>query len=72
MSATSRNMTAVATLLLTSAAPALATGGDTKLREIRDGVYSFTLGEGNYSMFVIGKTASPSSTRSAHAIPKPC
>ena len=53
-----RNRTTLAALTLMAAltaAPVLAAGGNGRVHEIKDGVYSFTLGQGNYSMFVVGK-----------------
>ena len=40
---------------LVSAAVALAAGDGDGTREIADGVYSFTIGEGNHSMFAVGE-----------------
>ena len=39
---------------LVGASVAFAEGDVDGVREIGDGVYSFTIGEGNYSMFVVG------------------
>ncbi len=53
-----RNRMALAALALIAAltaVPVLAEGGNGRAREIKDGVYSFTLGQGNYSMFVVGE-----------------
>jgi len=44
-------------ILLVSATSCFAAADNSRLREISDSVYSFTLGEGNYSMFVIGENA---------------
>ena len=44
------------TSLLVSATFGFAAGDNEKLREISEGVFSFTLGEGNFSMFVIGES----------------
>lgn len=40
---------------LVSATVAFAAGESDKMREIGDGVYSFTIGQGNHSMFVVGE-----------------
>ncbi len=45
----------LATIVLGSVAPVFAAGENVRLHEISEGVYSFTLGEGNYSMFVVGE-----------------
>ena len=42
-------------VLVSSTPFALATDGDDGVREIGDSVYSFTLGEGNHSMLVVGQ-----------------
>ena len=54
MSAIQRYTTVLATLVLLSAASAFAAEAGGRAHEIRDSVYSFTLGEGNHSMFAIG------------------
>ena len=54
MSVVFRNMAALVTIFLVSVASVLG-AGNSKMREISDGVYSFTLGQGNYSMFVVGE-----------------
>lgn len=40
---------------VTLLAAGLAADGSGRAHEIKDGVYSFTLGQGNYSMFVVGE-----------------
>lgn len=54
MSDIQRHLAVSLVVLLASAASALAEGENLNIREISDGVYSFTLGQGNYSMMVIG------------------
>lgn len=49
-----RNSTKLLAILLVFAPTALAAAGSGRTLEIADGVYSFTLGEGNFSMFVVG------------------
>jgi len=46
----SRNLAVSLAILLASAASALAAGENLNMREISAGVYSFTLGQGNYSI----------------------
>ncbi len=51
-------MRMVATMIaifLTCATHSIAAGDSGMTRKIGDGVYTFTLGDGNYSMFIIGK-----------------
>ena len=55
MSTTSRNTTIFLALLLVAATSVLAEGGGGTTHEIRDGVYSFNLGQGMHSMFVVGE-----------------
>ncbi len=55
MSVVSRRAAVLVATFLASATPVLAAGGDSRTLEINDGVYSFTLGQGNYSMFVVGE-----------------
>jgi glyoxylase-like metal-dependent hydrolase (beta-lactamase superfamily II) len=55
VSAIPRNVAVLFTILLVSGASVLAADGNSQMREISDGVYSFTLGEGNHSMFVVGE-----------------
>lgn len=55
MSAISRPISLFISLSLVCAAGALAAGADGQAHEIEDGVYSFTLGHGNHSMFVVGE-----------------
>jgi glyoxylase-like metal-dependent hydrolase (beta-lactamase superfamily II) len=55
MLATLRNLAVLTAIFLVSVASVAAAGGNSGFREIGDGVYSFTVGEGNYSMFVVGK-----------------
>ena len=55
MSMILRNMAVLVTISLVAATSVLAAGGNSRTREINDGVYSFTLGAGNYSMFVVGE-----------------
>jgi len=50
-----RYIAVLATILLASAPSVCAADRDNRMREIGDGVYSFTLGEGNHSMFVVGE-----------------
>jgi glyoxylase-like metal-dependent hydrolase (beta-lactamase superfamily II) len=52
MFTTSRALTLLVALLFASAASPAAQGA--KAHEIGNGVYSFTMGEGNHSMFVVG------------------
>ena len=54
MSITRTTAVLAATLLL-SASSVLAASENARTFEIQDGVYSFTLGQGNYSMFVVGE-----------------
>ena len=54
MSVIRRNIAALVALVLFSATSAVAAGENGRTHEIEEGVYSFTLGEGNYSMFVVG------------------
>ena len=49
-------MAVLVTIALVSGTSAFAVDGNSRMREIADGVYSFTLGEGNHSMFVIGES----------------
>lgn len=55
MSANLRNLTVLILVSILSAPFVLAADGGGSIREISDSVYSFTLGEGNHSMFVIGE-----------------
>ena len=48
-------MATLATILLVAATSASAADDRERAREIGPGVYSFTLGEGNHSMFVVGE-----------------
>lgn len=50
-----RRIAAITISCLVSTAVAFAAGESDKMREIGDGVYSFTIGQGNYSMFVVGE-----------------
>jgi len=54
MTSTSRSLAVLITLLLVSATSPPAASATGSIREIGSGVYSFTLGEGNHSMFVVG------------------
>jgi glyoxylase-like metal-dependent hydrolase (beta-lactamase superfamily II) len=49
-----RNPIAMMIACLISASAAFAAGDGDGVHEIGDGVYSFTMGEGNHSMFVVG------------------
>ena len=55
MFAALRNATVLIAVFLVSVASVATAGGNSGIREIGDGVYSFTIGEGNHSMFVVGK-----------------
>jgi len=58
MTAVCRTLAALVVALLASAtSAALALGENDETHEISDGVHSFTVGEGNYSMFVVGEDA---------------
>ena len=57
MSIMSRSAVALLGASLVLAPSPLTADAHGRAHEIRDGVYSFTLGEGNYSMFVIGEEA---------------
>lgn len=46
---------AISVACLVSATAAFAAGAGDGTRKIGDGVYNFTIGEGNYSMFVVGE-----------------
>jgi len=48
-------ITTLATILLAAATSALAAGDRERAHEIGPGVYSFTLGEGNHSMFLVSE-----------------
>lgn len=50
-----RMVAAMAAMFLTGAANSMAAEESGMTRKIGDGVYTFTLGDGNYSMFVIGQ-----------------
>jgi glyoxylase-like metal-dependent hydrolase (beta-lactamase superfamily II) len=49
------NLAVLVTIFLVSGTSVLAADENSRMREISDGVYSFTLGEGNHSMFVVGE-----------------
>ena len=51
----SRTTAILATTLLLSATSVLVAGENGRTLEIEDGVFSFTLGQGNYSMFLVGE-----------------
>ena len=55
MSVISRSLATLITLFLLSVSPEIAEGAEPRTRELGDGVFSFTLGEGNHSMFVVGE-----------------
>jgi glyoxylase-like metal-dependent hydrolase (beta-lactamase superfamily II) len=55
MSVISRITAVLVATLLVSASSVFPAGGNGTTREIKDGVYSFTLGQGNYSMFLVGE-----------------
>lgn len=55
MSVTSRTRVGLFAILVVYAAAVFAAGEKGGMREIGDGVYSFSPGEGNYSMFVVGE-----------------
>lgn len=45
----------LATIFLFTSTSALAGNGKAQVRKIGNGVYSFTLGQGNFSMFIVGE-----------------
>ena len=55
MSVIPRSLAILMALFLVTAGSLLAAGGDGRTHELADGVYSFTLGQGNHSMFVVGE-----------------
>jgi len=55
MSSLLKKIAAMSVACFVSATVAFAAGEDGGAREIGDGVYSFTIGEGNHSMFVVGE-----------------
>ena len=54
MFVTSKCFAVLAAILLVSTVSVVAADGNGHMRSIGDGVYSFTVGDGNYSMFVVG------------------